>query len=527
MNRMANELEQLKQEMAEKEERWAHEREAYEDRIATLEARIRVLEEQLKNINDLVFGKKKEKSNHSDDKTESNDNDNLNSSENIQVHSHKRTRRGKRGKATLDFSNLEEETMQHDLPDNQKKCDCCQNELKEVANPIVRKEVVYVPAKLKLVVHRQRVYKCDRNCSEDGGTRLKKAEVPKPLINHSPAGSPSVVAHVATMKYVYKVPLYRQEAMWSLMGLDINRKQMANWMLITFNERLIPLYDRLVEELLKQRYLHIDETPYTTIESDKDKTYYWIMTSGKYEKHPIAIFEHQDGRSSAQAHKWLDNFKGYVQSDGYIAYNFVNEDKHLGCLAHARRKFFKAAKNSRQNKAKSFSQGIVDLFDEIFKLDRKSSDLSEIERYKFLQKNAKPKLEEIYLRLATKIDEVASKSALGEAVNYMINQKVYIMNVFSTGYLEMSNNSVERAVKENVMGRKNWLFSYSFDGSQANAVALTFITTAKLNGLNPESYLERIFQTVASKDYLNEEDIQELLPWNIDMARFKDRRLSA
>lgn len=520
---MNAEVEKLKKQLAEERERWQSERDAYEDRIATLEATIRTLEEQLESIKSLVFGKKTEKSEKTTEKSEKDDSN----KQKVEVKSHMRVIRGKRKKATLDTSKLPKEIEYHDLPDGQKNCECCQGELTKIASPTVREEVVYVPAKLKVVVHKRNVYKCKDCCKKFGNPHIKKADVPKPLINHSPAGSPSVVSHVATMKYVYKVPLYRQESMWSLLGLNIGRKQMANWMLITFNERLSQLYEYFIQKLLKQRYLHIDETPYTTIESQKSKTYYWIMTSGKYEKYQIAVFQHQDGRSSLQAHKWLDDFNGYVQSDGYRAYNFLSEDKHLGCLAHARRKFFKAAKNSRSNKVKSFSQGIVDLFDEIFDLDRKTTKLSENERYHFLQNKMKPKLEEVYNRIILADEKISSKTALGDAVSYMINQKAYLMNVFNAGYFELSNNSVERAVKENVMGRKNWLFSYSFDGSQANAVAMTLIKTAKLNGLNPEFYLEKVLEEVASKDFLEEEELEALLPWNIDMVEFERRRKSA
>ncbi|WP_081782003.1 IS66 family transposase [Ligilactobacillus equi] len=128
-------------------------------------------------------------------------------------------------------------------------------------------------------------------------------------------------------------------------------------------------------------------------------------------------------------------------------------------LTHDRRKFFKATENSCS------SQGIVDLLDEIFNLNRKTTKLSENDRYHFLRNKMKPKLEEVYNRIILAGEKISSKTALSDSVSYMINQKAYLMNVFNAGYFELSNNSVERAVKENVMGRTNWFFSYSFDGS--------------------------------------------------------------
>lgn len=74
-------------------------------------------------------------------------------------------------------------------------------------------------------------------------------------------------------------------------------------------------------------------------------------------------------------------------------------------------------------------------------------------------------------RVFSKIYSVTAsvKSSLGKARNYALSHERNILNIFEKGYLELSNNSAERAVKESVMGRKNWLFSSTFEGAQANA----------------------------------------------------------
>lgn len=83
-------------------------------------------------------------------------------------------------------------------------------------------------------------------------------------------------------------------------------------------------------------------------------------------------------------------------------------------------------------------------------------------------------------RVFSKISLVtaSAKSSLGKARNYALGHERNILNIFEKGYLELSNNSAERAVKESVMGRKNWLFSSTFEGARANAVALSLIYTA-------------------------------------------------
>jgi len=42
----------------------------------------------------------------------------------------------------------------------------------------------------------------------------------------------------------------------------------------------------------------------------------------------------------------------------------------------------------------------------------------------------------------------------------------------------------ENAIRPNVLGRKNWLFSFSEAGAQANAICLSLAETAKSNGVD-------------------------------------------
>ena len=112
----------------------------------------------------------------------------------------------------------------------------------------------------------------------------------------------------------------------------------------------------------------------------------------------------------------------------------------------------------------------------------------------------------------------SAKSALGRAKNYALGQEKNILNIFEKGYFELSNNSAERAVKESVMGRKNWLFSSTFEGARANAVALSLIYTAKLNQLDPEKYLRKVLTEITNIEVFDPERFRQLLPWNIDLT---------
>ena len=130
----------------------------------------------------------------------------------------------------IDTSKIPVEIVNYAIPDEKCSCPECHVRLVQVANPNIREEVKFVPAKLRIIEHHQAVHKCPE-CSSDDHSKISKAPIPRALISHSKTGSPSIVAHIAAMKYVYKVPCYRQEAMRNLKGLPLTRQQMSKWLI--------------------------------------------------------------------------------------------------------------------------------------------------------------------------------------------------------------------------------------------------------------------------------------------------------
>lgn len=60
-------------------------------------------------------------------------------------------------------------------------------------------------------------------------------------------------------------------------------------------------------------------------------------------------------------------------------------------------------------------------------------------------------------------------SKLGTALEYSLTYESTFRTLLSDGHLVLSNNMAERAIKALVMGRKNWLFSQSFEGAKSTA----------------------------------------------------------
>jgi transposase len=86
------------------------------------------------------------------------------------------------------------------------------------------------------------------------------------------------------------------------------------------------------------------------------------------------------------------------------------------------------------------------------------------------------------------------------------------MRYCDDGHLEIDNNAAERALRAVALGRKNYLFAGSDRGGEIAAAIYTLIGTAKLIGIDPESYLRNVLLRIAEHP-INR--IEELLPWNL------------
>lgn len=145
--------------------------------------------------------------------------------------------------------------------------------------------------------------------------------------------SASSVARVMYQKYVNSIPLYRQEKDWEQTGIGLSRVTMANWIIRSSEDYLMPVVNRLREELLKRDIVHCDETPVQVLKEEgkkpQTKSYMWLYRSGNDRKPPIILYDYQPSRNGDHAVTYLKDFKGYVHSDGYSGYNklFAIEDR--------------------------------------------------------------------------------------------------------------------------------------------------------------------------------------------------------
>ena len=223
--------------------------------------------------------------------------------------------------------NLPREVIEHDVPEHEKQCACgC---LKQRIGEEVTEQLDIIPAQLKVIKHVRPKYACNR-CDEG----VSIAPMPTLFLPKSMA-TPSLVAHTIVSKYQDHLPLYRQEKIWQRMGIEIARNTVCGW-IMSAAEVCMPMRDALIRTLTSSGYVQADETPVQVMDEPNRKntstSHMWLYRSAKPDK-PVVLFDYRETRQANWPKEILDGYKGYLQTDGYKGYDWV-EDKsditHLG-----------------------------------------------------------------------------------------------------------------------------------------------------------------------------------------------------
>ncbi len=432
----------------------------------------------------------------------------------IHVHGHAR-KKGGRQPLPEDLPRVE---VVHDIDEKDKVCSCgC--ELKKIGEE-TSEQLDIKPAEIQVIRHIRPKYACPA-CEgvEDDGPTVKIAPVPPQIIPKSIV-SPGLLAHILTGKFIDHVPFYRQEKQLVRLGVDVSRTSMCRWAMQAASA-CQPLLNLLEEEVLAGIFIQADETTLQVLSepgrSPTAKSYMWIFRRGDPEK-PVLIYQYHPTRSGDVANAFLRGFEGTVQTDGYSGYDFLDHIeaiRHIGCWAHARRKFTDVTKAQGKNRKPGAADMALRYIKKLYRLERQARDgeYTPEQIYRMRQEEAKPILDDFEKWLQKKKLQTPPKGLLGKAVTYTLNQWHRLVGYIEDGNLSIDNNMAENSVRPFVVGRKNWLFSGTPEGAEASALLYSLIETAKANKLEPYAYLRYIFEKLPLAATL--EDYESLLPWNI------------
>ena len=448
--------------------------------------------------------------------------------EEIIVHRKKNSKKQQSGIKKSELKNIEQETIIFKLEDDQLKCPECGADLKKIGTEVTRREIEFVPAKLKIKMYVREIYKCEKcgteNSAKDTPT-IVKTKTPRAILDHSFA-SPSLATEVIYQKYYMGVPLYRQEKVWDDRGLVLPRNMMANWCIKLSEYYLEPIYNLMLKKLKEKcELLHCDET---TMQCNKEpgrkatsNSYMWVLTSGELEEEKGVIFKYSQSRSAEVAQAFLNGYKNILVTDGYAGYNILEKDVNRAeCWAHARRYFYNSVPLDNNKQMITTSDGYtgVKYIDELFKLEKEIAELNIDEKVHKRQEKSAPILKNFYEWVYSTSQKYITNKKLKEAINYAINQKDNLSKFLTDGRIPLTNSKAERAIRPFAVHRKNWLFADTVNGAKANAIYYSLIESAKANHLNIYKYINYLLEALPQLEgEQNEEAVEKYLPWSKEL----------
>jgi hypothetical protein len=293
-------------------------------------------------------------------------------------------------------------------------------------------------------------------------------------------------------------------------GVVITRQQMVQWV-EKVAHLLLAIYGLIWEELKAGDYLQIDESPVKVLDPEvKGKAaqgYLWFYsTPGGY-----VFLEFHQSRGRDGPRERLRGFRGTIQTDGYELYDALRKEqrstlKRIGCVSHARRKFYKALLESC-----SEALWFIGQMRQLYQLERELKDASPEQR----RKGRLQKAPAIWLAMKRRAEmiradpRVLPKSTLGKAVRYLLNEYTALVGYLRDGRFEIDSNLVENDVRPSAVGKRRWLFIGHPDAGWRSAVIYTIIQSCRRYGINPQEYLTDVLRRLPS---MTSNQVRELIP---------------
>ena len=413
----------------------------------------------------------------------------------------------------------------HDLTDEQKQCAC--GAQKSRIGEEVSEQLDIIPPQIQVIKHVRPKYvckKCEGVAADEPAVSI--APLPEQMIPKSIA-TPGLLAWSLTGKFVDGLPFYRIEHILKRYGVEVSRQTLCCWA-VKVAELCQPLLNLMAEAILTGFQINADETTLQVLQEPgreaTSRSYMWLFRGGS-EQRPVILYQYRESRSGQVAQEFLKNYAGYVQTDGYLGYDVLEQISgitHLGCWAHVRRKFVEmvnAAGKDQDGKKKTGSGEVaLDYIGKLYLIEKECAErkLSYEQIARERQIRAGPLLEQFKTWLDKRSPQVPPGSTLGKAIRYTLGQWERLTVYLRDGRLRPDNNRAENAIRPFVLGRKNWLFAATPDGAHASAAIYSIIETAKANGLEPYWYLRYLFERLPSAN--TKQEYKKILPQYVDRS---------
>ena len=440
---------------------------------------------------------------------------------NVQAYTRKKIRSG---------INLPADTPVVDIRDDSPvpSCERCGSLMKEAGEKIYES---FTRIERTVIVRRHvKQYVCP-SCEPDEGEGRKTVTPVTGNMLDGTVCDPTLLSQIVENKFSFAQPLYRQEKIFSDVGLS--RFTMSSW-LMRIGERLEANMAPCLEKLIYSHPLvNVDETPVQVLGLlDKDgkrkapnsSANAWMVVRAAMDaagRNGPVMFTFTDNRRTGTLVSLLTSYTGVVQTDGLYGYSNAEKEcsfTHIGCLVHARRKAVEANGDRKSGVAFELLKLYASFFhEEGLLLDGfRDGTLPEDVFLRRRREVLGPILEKIHAFCLANVDKAIGK--LRTALQYPLNRWDTLVGFLEHPFATSSNQRAENAIRPFTVGRKNWLFNITESGATVSAFFYSLVESCKVLGIRFQDYMTHVLLNANTIKDGDEEAWTAILPGRCDIS---------
>ncbi len=382
----------------------------------------------------------------------------------------------------------------HDVPPDKQTCPACGGKLELMKGRSEDSEEIDVLARqFAVLLHKRLKYRCDCNGAV--------VTAPGPVkLQEGGRYSVAVAVEVAVDKYLDNIPLERQVTRMKREGLEIDSQTLWD-QLDRLAAIVLPTYLAIWMAIRMAALVHVDETRWRLMNKTQTEIKTWQVWGLACQD--LVAYKILGSRGNDAGREILAGYHGIVMADGYGVYDSLARDHHgrldgtepagtfqlVQCWSHGRRPFVEI-----ENVFPTEVREIRDLIGKLFAVEHLvPAGLPEEERLAQLaavrQQYSATILEGIWHWCAATKKKHLPSTTLAKAIAYLENRKDGLSAFLTNPIIPLTNNHMERELRNWAIGRKVHYGSRSLRGTEVAAVLYTLLESAKLCGKDPRDYL--------------------------------------
>lgn len=407
------------------------------------------------------------------------------------------------------------------VPEEKRTCICCGKAYRRLKGGDRSQMIELIQEMVRVIDVGQKFVK-DCKCDEGNRPSFVSSEPPPRVFPRALMG-PALWSDILVEKFLFQKPLVRISAKYGMLGADIAVSTICSGMKKLF-PAFVDLYEAIKNRARTAKQWNMDETTWrvfgSTEENKRHRWWLWVVVTDD-----CWVYLLDPSRSKTVPTLFFKGVsEGVIITDRYSAYKSLKGLLKAYCWAHVRRDFIKILEGAPESAA--WAQEWIDAIAELYKInnmrlrmiDQHAETEVDLAKYELLAKLTKLQIK------AKKESKIAPTERQRKVLHSLMKHWKGLTIFVEQPEVPMDNNAAERALRNPVVGRKNYYGSGSSESGSFTAMMFTICQTWLCNKLDPIRLLQD-FLTRTGEARGQPPPLDLFLPWQMDAQRKAEFKL--